>query len=342
MKAEIHAGYPLDGLTTFGTRSEAEYYAECRSVDELEYLLTDAALNGRPVHFLGGGANTIARSRVAGLVIRMLIPGFELSAAPNGDVLVKVGAGETIDTVIRRTLDAGLGGLENLSAIPGTVGGAVVQNIGAYGVELAERLVSVTVYDRAEKTVRVLTLEECDFAYRHSIFKTPAGASLVVLSATLRLPKVWTPVLGYKDLDAELAARGLTPEALDAKTVADLVRTVRARKLPDPAEIGNAGSFFTNPIVTKVFWRELLTKHPTLVSYKLGGSRMKLAAGWLIDAAGFRGAGTETVGVYDRHALILVNRGGATGEDVIAFSETIIEKVRRDFGVTLEREPVIL
>lgn len=342
MISSIQAHRPLDGLTTFGTRSEADHYAEAGSLDELEAHLAEANANGLPVHFLGAGANTIAMSRVPGMTIRITIKGVEMSAAPNGDVLVKCGAGEVFDDIVARTLKAGIGGLENLSAIPGTVGGAVVQNIGAYGVELAERLSSVTVYDRAEKVVRVLTVEECDFSYRHSIMKTEAGRNFVVLSATLRLPAVWTPVLGYKDLEAEIEARGLTAETVTAPVMSEIVRAVRARKLPDPAVIGNAGSFFTNPIVTKVHWHELLTKHPSLVYYRLGGGRMKLAAAWLIETAGFKGLAEGPAGVYEHHALIIVNRGGATGEDVMALAERIQKRVFELFGVKLEMEPVRL
>lgn len=342
MLPHITERQPLDALTTFGLKSTADFFARATTVDELDALIGWADEHALPVKFLGAGANTIAKSRVEGLVIRVELKGFVTEEAPDGDLLVKVGAGEIFDDIVRRTVDAGWGGLENLAAIPGTVGGAVVQNIGAYGVELAERLVSVTVWDRAIKAERVLTVAECDFAYRHSILKTPAGRDLVVLAATLRLPKVWTPVLGYRDLDQELKLEARSPDSLTPAELEAAVRAVRARKLPDPAVVGNAGSFFTNPIVTKVFWHELLTVHPNLVYYKLGGGRMKLAAAWLIEAAGFKGKQTGAVGVYDKHALILVNHGGATGEDVIRFSDEIIDKVKRDFGVTLEREPVIV
>lgn len=342
MQPTITEHQSLDAMTTFGLHSTADYFARATTVEELEFLISWAEERGIPVKLLGAGANTIARSRVEGLVIRIEIKGYETQQAPNGDVLVKVGAGEIFDEVVRRTLSEGCGGLENLAAIPGTVGGAVVQNIGAYGVELAERLVSISVWDRSLKAVRVLTVPECDFAYRHSILKTPAGENLVVLGATLRLAKVWTPVMGYRDLDAELHLEERDMVTLTPQEVETAVRCVRSRKLPDPALIGNAGSFFTNPIVTKVFWHELLTVHPNLVYYKLGGGRMKLAAAWLIEAAGFKGRQSGAVGVYEKHALILVNRGGATGEDVINFSDEIIAKVKKDFGVNLEREPVIL
>ncbi|EJX02196.1 UDP-N-acetylmuramate dehydrogenase, partial [gut metagenome] len=321
MLPQITERQALDAMTTFGLHSTADYFSRATTADELRALLDWADEKQLPVRFLGAGANTIARSHVSGLVIRIEIKGYRTERAPNGDILVNVGAGELFDDVVRRTVAEGYGGLENLAAIPGTVGGAVVQNIGAYGVELAERLVSVTVWDRKERIERVLSLTECDFAYRHSVLKTPTGAQWVVLGATLCLPKTWTPVLGYRDLDAELQLENRSPETLTAGEVESAVRAVRARKLPDPAQLGNAGSFFTNPIVTKVFWHELLTAHPHLVYYKLGGGRMKLAAAWLIEAAGFKGRKQNAVGVYDKHALILVNYGGATGEDVIAFSD---------------------
>ena len=357
MTVQIFRDRPLDGLTTFGTRATAEAYAEASSLESLKELLALAAEQGLPVHFLGAGANTLAMSRVPGLVIRTAFKGIEKRPAlvirtafkgiekrpaPDGGTLIRCGAGEIFDDIVKMTVAEGLGGLENLSAVPGTVGGAVVQNIGAYGVELAERLQSVTVWDAKAGEVRDLSTEECDFAYRHSILKTPAGEGLVVLSALLRLPARWYPVTGYRDLDAEIAARGLTAGTLTPAALSDAVRAVRGRKLPDPARLGNAGSFFTNPIISKVHWRELLTKHPSLVYYKLGGGRMKLAAAWLIEAAGFKGAVRGNAGVYENHALILVNRGGASGEEVLALAEEIQRRVKELFGVTLAMEPVVL
>ncbi|MBP3437865.1 MAG: UDP-N-acetylmuramate dehydrogenase [Sutterella sp.] len=342
MTVQIFRDRPLDGLTTFGTRATAEAYAEASSLESLKELLAHAAESGLPVRFLGAGANTVAMSRVPGLVIRIAIKGIEKKPAPDGGTLVRCGAGEIFDDIVKMTVAEGLGGLENLSAVPGTVGGAVVQNIGAYGVELAERLQSVTVWDSKAGEVRELSTEECDFAYRHSILKTPAGEGLVVLSALLHLPARWYPVTGYRDLDAEIAARGLTAVTLTPAALSDAVRAVRSRKLPDPARLGNAGSFFTNPIISKVHWRELLTKHPSLVYYKLGGGRMKLAAAWLIEAAGFKGAVRGNAGVYENHALILVNRGGASGEEVLALAEDIRRRVREMFGVELAMEPVVL
>ena len=344
MISSIQAHRPLDGLTTFGTRSEADHYAEAGSLDELEAHLAEANANGLPVHFLGAGANTIAMSRVPGMTIRITIKGVEMSAAPNGDVLVKCGAGEVFDDIVARTLKAGIGGLENLSAIPGTVGGAVVQNIGAYGVELAERLSSVTVYDRAEKVVRVLTVEECDFSYRHSIMKTEAGRNFVVLSVTLRLPAVWTPVLGYKDLEAEIEARGLTAETVTAPVMSEIVRAVRARKLPDPAVIGNAGSFFTNPILPEAVAASLPEGAPR---FGAGEGLVKTSAAWLIDHAGCsKGFHLPEAGdpprasLSTKHVLALTNRGGASSADIEALARAVRERVYDAFGVTLVPEPV--
>lgn len=338
----LQQNFSLDGLTTFGCRSEAQYFARVSTLEELKAALAEAQTLGLRVHLLGGGANTIAREKVDGLVVKIDIKGFEIQPHGEDEALVTVGAGEVFDDVINRVIEAGYSGLENLSAIPGTVGGAVVQNIGAYGVELAESFVSVRVWDRQQQVERVLTLDECDFAYRHSVFKMPKASSWVILSAVLRVSKRFTPVVGYKDVEQTLARDGLTAETLTPAKLASIIREIRGRKLPNPAEIGNAGSFFTNPIVNKVLWRRILTKSPSIVSYKLGGGRMKLAAASLIEAAGFKGTKAGNVGVSERHALILVNHGGATGEEVLVFARTIQNKVEALYGVRLEMEPVVL
>lgn len=334
---DLKLDVPLEGLTTFGLRSTAEAYAEAATTDELRAALAAARERNLPVHFLGGGANTVAMPRVKGLVVRVTMKGFDARRAADGDVLVTAAAGEVWDEVVSRTVAQGFGGLENLAAVPGTVGGAVVQNIGAYGLELAERLESVTVYDRSSESVRMLTREACDFGYRHSIFKTEAGKDLVVLSATLRLPGEWSPVMTYKGLDEALGDAEPTPAALEA-----VVRAIRAKKLPDPKVLGNAGSFFKNPVVPKVVARPLLTVHQSLVAYPLGGARVKLAAGWLIEQAGFKGYRSGPVGVCENHALILVNYGGATGEDVLRLMKEITAGVETKFGIALEPEPVFL
>lgn len=331
----------LTSLTTFGCPSLAEHFIEVHSLEELRAAVHEAHENHWKIHVLGAGANTIARSWVEGLVIRVALKGIDVTPTSEG-ALLTVGAGELFQTVIDRMLALGFSGLENLTAIPGTVGGAVVQNIGAYGVELAEHLVSVRVYDCQRDEELVLTAQDCDFAYRHSVFKKPKASQWIILSAVLRVQKAFTPVISYKDVEQSLVREGLSVETLTATRLSELIREIRARKLPDPQVIGNAGSFFMNPIVNKVHWRRLLTTHPSLVSYKLGGARMKIAAAWLIEEAGFKGWSDGKVGVYDKQALILVNKGAATGEDVLRLAKTIQERVQAQFGVQLKMEPVVL
>ncbi len=341
---EIQNNISLTELTTFGCTSTAEHFALVRTLEDLKHVCALARARNLRVRLLGGGANTIARSTVKGLVLKIDLRGIDIVAHGDDEALVTVGAGERFDDVIAATIAAGYSGLENLTAIPGTVGGAVVQNIGAYGVELAEHFVSVRVWDRQQEVERVLTLPECDFAYRHSVFKMPKAAQWVILSAVLRVSRTFRPVLGYKDVELALEREGIERSQLTPAQLSDIIRSIRARKLPNPLEVGNAGSFFKNPIVNKVLWRKILTQDPRIVSYKLGGGRMKFAAASLIEAAGLKGCANEagTVGVSPNHALILINRGGASGEAVLDFAKLVADRVQETFGVRLEMEPVVL
>ena len=287
---QIHRDHPLDRLTTFGLKSIAEAYAEAHDAEELREAFAAAKREGWRVHVIGGGSNTIAMPRVRGLVLRAAMTGCRIEPLNEGGARVEAGAGELLDRVVRLSVSSGFGGLENLAMIPGTVGGAVVQNVGAYGLELAERFERCRAYDPDSDEIRTLSLEECDFGYRHSVFKTPSAARLVVLSE----------------------------------------------------QVGNAGSFFKNPVVNRVKANELLSKHPSLTAYPLAGGRVKLAAAWLIEAAGLKGLKLGRAAVYARHALILVNEGGADGEDVAALSRLIVDRVKERFGVTLEPEPVVM
>lgn len=339
MTPTIHTDFDLTALTTFGLKSTARRYAEATSLEDLRALYADARSRGETVRILGGGANIIAGRVVEGLVVRVAIKGVSAEPHPEGGMALTVGAGETLDAIVRRTLTEGWGGMEGLAAVPGTVGGAVVQNAGAYGIEAAEVLEWAEVWNPETDEVKRLTTEDCDFGYRTSIFKTPAGAGLVILRAGLVVGREEShPRTGYKDLALELERSGADPK--DPLAVEAAVRALRARKLPDPAKIGNAGSFFKNPIVTQVKARQLRTDHPMLVVYPLPGARVKLAAGWLIQEAGFKGAVRGTVGVSENHALILVNQGGADAEDVKALRDEIVAAVEKRFGVTLEPEPV--
>ena len=339
MTPTIHTDFDLTTLTTFGLRSTARRYAEAASLEDLRALFADARLKGEPVRLLGGGANVIAGRTVEGLVVRVALTGMEVEAHPEGGMALTVGAGERLDDVVRKTLLEGWGGMEGLAAVPGTVGGAVVQNAGAYGVEVAEVLEWVEVWNPETDEVKRMSTEECDFGYRTSVFKTPEGEKLVILRAGLIVGRgAAHPKTDYKDLAQELERSGADPK--DPLAVEAAVRALRARKLPETATVGNAGSFFKNPIVTQVKARQLRTDYPMLVVYPLAGARVKLAAGWLIQEAGFKGAVRGPVGVSENHALILVNKGGADAEDVKALRDEIVAAVEKRFGVTLEPEPV--
>lgn len=340
---KIEKNVSVKPFTTFGIDAKAAQVIAVESRDDL-LALRDAYLKAkggeRPPVILGAGSNMLFTKDYGGLVVLNRLNGVEeLPAGESGEYRFRAASGELMDRLIRTLTLSGHPGLENLILIPGSVGGAAVQNIGAYGVEAAERIESVEVYDIEEGRFFSLTNAECDFRYRDSVFKTPDAKAWLVVSVTFALPapEAWTPVAGYKGLSAVLESQEISPVA-----VMNAVETLRRAKLPDPDTAGNAGSFFKNPVVPELQARALLEDYPSLVSYSLGGRRTKLAAGWLIEAAGFKGAKEGGAAVWDRQALVLVNAGGATGSDVKRLCERIIEGVDRKFGVKLSPEVVIL
>lgn len=337
---KIEFDKPLDEFGTFRLPAVAEAWAEVETAEEIGEAFDEAARRGWNVTILGGGSNVVPMARVPGLVLHPAVRGLEVSRREDGRTFVVAGAAEPLDGVVRHCCAAGLGGLENLAAVPGSVGGAVVQNAGAYGLEVAERIVWVRVWDPAERAVRTLTNEECDFGYRTSFFKSEAARGFVVLEAAFALPAQWTPNVSYKGIAGRF--EGVDPATVTPADVEAAVRAVRAQKLPDPARVGSVGSFFKNPVVPKLKARELITLHPNLVFYPLAGGRAKLAAGWLIESAGLKSLSEGGAAVWPAHALILVNRGGATGEDVLRLAREIADRVERLFGVTLEPEPIFL
>lgn len=337
---KIEYDKPLAALTTFHLRANAEAWVEVASLEDIRDALSVAKGRGWQTTILGGGSNVVPMPLVPGLVIHPVFRGIHEAQSESGSLIVVAGAAEALDDLVRCTVGKGLGGLENLAAIPGSVGGAVVQNAGAYGVEMAERIAWVRVYDPDIDDFRTLTPTECDFGYRTSIFKSKAGSRLIITEAAFVLPQVWQPVTAYKGLSSLFADRD--PASVTPAEVETAVRNLRAQKLPDPSQTGSAGSFFKNPVVTKLKARELITLHPNLVSYPLAGGRAKLAAGWLIEAAGLKGLSSGDAAVWPAHALILINRGRATGEDVLKLGREIAERVERRFGVVLEPEPIFL
>jgi UDP-N-acetylmuramate dehydrogenase len=339
MSVVIESGVSLRGFNTFGVEARAARFAAVRSVEELRAVCDDPRVRDLPRLVLGGGSNVLFTRDFEGLVVKIDVPGLQRLDDDGGRALVRVGAGEGWHATVARLLDDELPGLENLALIPGSVGAAPIQNIGAYGLELAERLHSVEVFDPATGGVETLDVPACRFGYRDSVFKHAPGARIVV-AVTLALPRRWTPVVGYADVANELTARGVARPS--ARDVFDAVVAIRTRKLPDPARVGNAGSFFKNPVVSRAKRQELIDRCPSLVSYDIGGGRYKLAAGWLIEACGLKGAVRGRAGVYPRQALVLVNLGGASGAELLALAREVQEAVRTRFGVELEPEPSIL
>ncbi|MGN6579158.1 MAG: UDP-N-acetylmuramate dehydrogenase [Bordetella sp.] len=329
----------LAACNTLGLASQA---AACVALDHIEQLdaLSDLTRRHAPLLILGGGSNMVLPPQVPGLVARVALRGMHLVQEREDAWIVEAAAGEVWHDVVSACIAQGWGGLENLALIPGTVGAAPVQNIGAYGVELADRFDSLQAWHIPERRMVRMTAADCRFAYRDSTFKHAQSGEWLIVSVRLALPRPWRPVLDYPDLqrDAGLSAGG--PPS--ARAVFEAVCRIRRAKLPDPAVIGNAGSFFKNPLVDARMRDELAARFPGLVSYAQPDGRYKLAAGWLIDQCGWKGRSLGPAGVHDRQALVLVNRGGATADDVMALASAIQRDVMARYGVTLEPEPVVV
>ena len=349
LTSAIAHDFSLASCNTFGIDARARRYVRIDSVAALAAALADARLAGMPRLLLGGGSNIVLTGDFDGVVLHMAMLGRAVLEADDADgpdgrdgkvTLVRAAAGENWHALVQWTLAQGLGGLENLSLIPGTVGAAPIQNIGAYGVELKDVVHSLTVFELASGQLRNMTARDCRFGYRDSVFKHPDGAGLVIVDVTFALPRAWRPNLSYAELAQAVGQGGIcapSPHDISAAVVA-----IRRRKLPDPALIGNAGSFFKNPVVSNARCAELLAAFPTLVHHaQLDGSE-KLAAGWLIDQCGWKGRNLGAAGVYPKQALVLVNNGGASGAEVLALARAITDDVRQRYGVTLEPEPVFV
>ncbi len=330
----------LGARNTLALPGRAAFYAEVRTADQLAQLA--GRIPGR-CFILGGGSNLLLTGDYDGLVLRMAVAGRALVGEDDDAWYVRAGAGENWNEFVNWTLAQGWPGLENLALIPGTVGAAPVQNIGAYGVEVGERIHGLTAVDlRSGETVRN-DRNACRFGYRDSVFKQSGDhltGRLAISTVTFRLPKAWRAVTRYGDVDAELAARSIAVP--DARQVCAAIVAIRRRKLPDPAQLPNAGSFFHNPVVDAATAARLVAAHPTLPCYAQADGRSKLAAGWLIERAGWKGRDLGPVGMYEKQALVLVNRGGATGGDVVALMRAVQRDVREQFGVDLTPEPVVL
>ncbi|MDF3034769.1 MAG: UDP-N-acetylenolpyruvoylglucosamine reductase [Paucimonas sp.] len=330
----------LQPFNTFGVEAKASAYMEITSSQCLMDAIQDGFLEGNSVLVLGGGSNLLVQKDFNGLVLHMRNRSIKLIRQTAETFMVQASAGENWHDFVQWTLHQGMPGLENLSLIPGSVGASPIQNIGAYGVEVGEFIDSVQIIHLSSGRMENLDGKSCGFAYRDSIFKNELKGLVAVLGVTFALPRKWTPRLDYADVARELAAREWKMPT--ATQIAQAVIDIRKRKLPDPTVIGNAGSFFKNPVVSEETYRTLLAAHPGLVSYPYGDGSRKLAAGWLIDQCGWKGRRKGDAGVYEKQALVLVNHGNATGSEIAELAHEIQQDVFRHFGVQLEPEPVFV
>ncbi|WP_332701771.1 UDP-N-acetylmuramate dehydrogenase [Devosia sp.] len=326
--------FDLQRHNTLGLPARARFGATITQADELASLLSEAAARGLPFRVLGGGSNVVLRPVFDGVIGLMAIAGREILGRRGDHTLVRVGAGENWHRLVEWTIQHDLPGLENLAGIPGTVGAAPIQNIGAYGCELVERFESLVALDTEDNALKTFSRDDCDFSYRQSMFKRTPGRFIVV-SVTLALPNAWRPNLGYPGLNT-LASD------TDARTIMQTVVAVRNRKLPDWRKLGNAGSFFHNPIVEADVADRLAADHPEAPRYPGADGRVKLSAAWLIERCGFKGHRLGSAGVSDQHALVVVNHGGATQQEISDLAGQIVSAVEARFGVRLVQEPELL
>ncbi len=323
---------------TFGIHAMARYFAVCCNQDEFEEYLH--AYPRIPVLILGSGSNILFKKNYDGLVLKNEIKGIAELHEDSEYVYVKAGAGEIWQHFVHYCIQRNWGGLENLSGIPGTVGASPIQNIGAYGAEMEEVFCGLEAWHIADKKAVTFTRSDCAFGYRDSVFKNKFRSQFVVLNVTVRLRKKPRFNISYGALSEELEKMEI--QELSIRAISEAVLRIRAAKLPDPSQIANAGSFFKNPEVTVARFNDLKKKFPELIAYPMAYEKMKLSAGWLMAQCGWKGVRRGDAGCYDRHALVLVNYGNATGEEIWQLSCDIIKSVHLKFGIEMEREVNVL
>ncbi len=350
----VEKNVALQPYNTFGIVARAHTLVRVAQDADVQAVLADPALGPQPKFVLGGGSNIVLTGDVRPVVLKVEITGRRLVEETDRAWIVQAGAGENWHEFVGWTLAQGFAGLENLALIPGTVGASPVQNIGAYGVELQDRFDSLDALDLTTGRRFTLDAAQCGFGYRDSVFKHaggpasgrsgPTGLGLagraLITQVRFALPKPWKPVLGYLDLEKKMAESGMARPS--AQQIYQWVCDIRGAKLPDPHVIGNAGSFFKNPTVTPEQCADIIAREPRIVHYQLANGTVKLAAGWLIDACGWKGKSVGNAGVYEKQALVLVNRRGATGGEVMTLARAIQTSVYERFGIRLEPEPVVV
>lgn len=329
----------LKSLNTFGVESHARWYTDIDNEEDLHALYRDKQLSEKPILILGGGSNILFTRDFEGLVLRMNIKGIK-SEISGGDIFVTAGGGEIWNDLVNYCVGHEFAGMENLSLIPGSVGASPIQNIGAYGVELMDIFYSCRAFEIETGIIKEFNNTECQFSYRNSIFKNAWKGKYIITEVTYKLSKSFSPKLSYGAIAQELKNRSTLNPSI--KNVSEVVSYIRVSKLPDPATIGNAGSFFKNPVIKIDTFRQIQSVFPDIVHYPVDNEHVKLAAGWLIEQCGWKGKVIGNVGTWKNQALVLVNHGNATGAEIYRLSSDIIISVQNKFGVTLDREVNII
>lgn len=329
---QVYKTYSLLPHNTFGIKATADNFVEFSSVDGIMAFL-GKGFNGRSL-VIGGGSNLLFVNDFCGTIFHSAIKGMEVVEENDKEILLRVGSGVNWDELVAYTVEQGWGGLENLSAIPGEVGASAVQNVGAYGVEAGELIEKVETIRIEDAECQEFLHKDCDFSYRHSIFKTTEKGKHIITYVTYRLAKNPSFKLTYGNLFEKVEELGGATLANVRKAVCE----IREAKLPNPDKVGSAGSFFMNPVVTKKVAESLAEEYPTMPKYPLPNGDVKLSAGWLIEKCGWKDTPHEHVGVYQHQALVVINRGNATGQDVLDFASAVVASVKEKFGVALNME----
>lgn len=338
---DIHTNIPLKNFTTMRLGGPARFMGEAFAPDDIAQIYHNATSQHLPVFVIGGGSNVIAHDEgFAGIVVRIRIPGFDVIADDTTSTTIKIGAGELWDDIVKRTVDMHLSGIEAMSVIPGTAGAAPVQNVGAYGQEIADTLVSLEAYDSEQDRFVVLSSQDCGFSYRNSIFRGDARGRYVITSITLRLNKT-PPSPPFYDALQRYFDEHETP-FYTPQIIRDAVIAIRKDKLPDPSEKPNAGSFFKNAIVEEWLLNELKQDYETLPSYDLGNKTYKIPTGWLIEQTGKKGQLINGMRVHDKNCLVLINESATSYADLAAARDEIAGAVRDQFRILIEQEPLEL
>lgn len=330
----------LKPYNTFGLEVFARYFTEVNNVEQVKLLLQEPTFKSNKKLIIGGGSNLLFTQNFDGVVIKNNIKGIEVTSMNGDDVIVKAGAGEVWHEFVMYCIEHGLGGLENLSLIPGCVGASPMQNIGAYGVEIKDVFHELKAIDLLTGTIVSFNKTQCEFGYRESIFKRKAKDRYMIIEVAFKLSKKHNLSTHYGAINDELKAMGIASPSI--KDVSNAVIAIRQSKLPNPKEMGNAGSFFKNPEVSKDKYTELKAKFKNLVAYPLENGNYKLAAGWLIEQSGLKGFEQNGAAVHSKQALVLVNKNNTTGKHVYELSEYVLNTVNAKFGVMLEREVNII